>query len=158
MTLTSLFTQIANAIRAKDGTTGNIVASTFPGRILAIQTGVAGAKTAPAHVHDGVHGGETGQDITAIFYPISTAGQQYSVYVPPTILFLDQGYIRVEPPEGCSFGSLNYSLKEGVTVTITSTGFQVDVTKDCLKVSPGVNQANEGGAVAIVTLAEDEGT
>lgn len=39
MRLTSLFTEIANAIRAKDGTTGTIVASTFPARIQAIQTG-----------------------------------------------------------------------------------------------------------------------
>lgn len=39
MSLTALFTDIANAIRAKDGTTANIAASAFPGRISAIPTG-----------------------------------------------------------------------------------------------------------------------
>lgn len=39
MSLTSLFTDIANAIREKDETTGNIVALNFPERIRAIQGG-----------------------------------------------------------------------------------------------------------------------
>lgn len=38
MSLTSLFTDIADAIREKDGTTEDIVASDFPDRILAIPT------------------------------------------------------------------------------------------------------------------------
>lgn len=40
MSLSTLFTNIANAIRAKDGTTTSIMASDFPERISAIQTGV----------------------------------------------------------------------------------------------------------------------
>ena len=39
MALAELFTDIAGAIREKDGTTGAIVASTFPARIRAIPTG-----------------------------------------------------------------------------------------------------------------------
>lgn len=40
MTLTELFTNIANAIRGKDGTTGTIPATDFASRITAIETGV----------------------------------------------------------------------------------------------------------------------
>ena len=39
MTLTQLFTAIANAIRAKKGTSGTITASNFPTEIAGIQTG-----------------------------------------------------------------------------------------------------------------------
>lgn len=39
MSLQTLFTEIANAIRAKDGTTGTIAANTFPARIQAIPSG-----------------------------------------------------------------------------------------------------------------------
>lgn len=39
MALTDLFTNIANAIRTKDGTTGLIVANDFPTRILNIPSG-----------------------------------------------------------------------------------------------------------------------
>lgn len=39
MTLRELFADIADAIREKDGSTGEIVASTFPVRIRAIQVG-----------------------------------------------------------------------------------------------------------------------
>lgn len=40
MTLTELFTNIANAIRGKDGTTATITPTDFPNRISAIETGV----------------------------------------------------------------------------------------------------------------------
>lgn len=40
MTLTELFTNIANAIRGKDGTTATITPTDFPSRISAIETGV----------------------------------------------------------------------------------------------------------------------
>lgn len=40
MTLTQLFTAIANAIRAKKGTSGTITASNFPTEIASITTGV----------------------------------------------------------------------------------------------------------------------
>lgn len=40
MTLTQLFTAIANAIRTKKGTSGTIVASNFPTEIASITTGV----------------------------------------------------------------------------------------------------------------------
>ena len=39
MALTDFFTKIADAIRQKDGTTEQIIASTFPQRILDIQSG-----------------------------------------------------------------------------------------------------------------------
>lgn len=39
-TLSSLFTDIANAIRAKDGSSATIVADNFPAKILAIPTGI----------------------------------------------------------------------------------------------------------------------
>ena len=39
MTLVQLFTAIANAIRAKKGTSGTITASNFPTEIAGIQTG-----------------------------------------------------------------------------------------------------------------------
>lgn len=39
MTLTELFTGIANAIRSKDGTTATITAEDFPARITAIPSG-----------------------------------------------------------------------------------------------------------------------
>lgn len=44
MTLTELFTNIANAIRGKDGTTGTIPATDFASRITAIETGVDQSK------------------------------------------------------------------------------------------------------------------
>lgn len=40
MLLTDLLTNIANAIRQKDGTTDPVQVSTFPDRILAIPTGI----------------------------------------------------------------------------------------------------------------------
>lgn len=45
MTLTDLFTNIANAIRSKDGTTASIVASTFATRILALDIADGNMKT-----------------------------------------------------------------------------------------------------------------
>lgn len=42
MSLQTLFTEIADAIRAKDGTTGTIPANTFPARIQAIPSGGGG--------------------------------------------------------------------------------------------------------------------
>lgn len=44
MALTDLFNDIADAIREKDGTTAEIVASTFPDRIRAIPTGIGGVQ------------------------------------------------------------------------------------------------------------------
>lgn len=44
MGLTDLFGDIADAIREKDGTTAEIVASTFPARIRAIPTGIGGVQ------------------------------------------------------------------------------------------------------------------
>lgn len=44
MALTDLFNSIADAIREKDGTTAEIVASTFPDRIRAIPTGIGGVQ------------------------------------------------------------------------------------------------------------------
>ena len=44
MTLTELFTNIANAIRGKDGTTETIPATDFASRITAIETGVDQSK------------------------------------------------------------------------------------------------------------------
>lgn len=44
MALTDLFNGIADAIREKDGTTAEIVASTFPDRIRAIPTGIGGVQ------------------------------------------------------------------------------------------------------------------
>ena len=41
-TLSSLFTAIANAIRAKTGSTATIVADDFPEAITSIQTGFSG--------------------------------------------------------------------------------------------------------------------
>lgn len=47
MALADLFTDIADAIREKDGTTETIVANDFPARIQAIETG--GGATGLAH-------------------------------------------------------------------------------------------------------------
>lgn len=47
MALTELFTDIANAIREKDGTTEAIVASTFPARIRAIPAGGGSSSNPP---------------------------------------------------------------------------------------------------------------
>lgn len=44
MALTDLFNDIADAIREKDGTSAEIVASTFPARIRAIPTGIGGVQ------------------------------------------------------------------------------------------------------------------
>ena len=48
-TLSSLFTDIAEAIRSKDGTSDNIIADTFPDRIAAIDTDPSGDATATAN-------------------------------------------------------------------------------------------------------------
>lgn len=47
-TLVSLFNDIADAIRSKDGTSADIVADTFPDRIAAIDTDPSGDATATA--------------------------------------------------------------------------------------------------------------
>lgn len=68
-TLTALFTAIANAIRAKTGGSGQIVADTFPSAIAAIETGIQlPTLTNPGSAADLASGkqliGQTGEIIT----------------------------------------------------------------------------------------------
>ena len=82
-TLTSLFDDIADAIRAKDGTSAEIVADDFPTRIAAIPTGGGGATVEALQVN-------TNGTYTA---PTGTAYSPVTVAVPNSYTAGDEGKV-----------------------------------------------------------------
>lgn len=92
MALTDLFSDIANAIREKDGTTAEITASDFPDRIRTIPTGIGGVQLesisiAAPPLKTNYYAGETFDPTGMVVYANYSNGQ--SMYVNHSNLTFD---------------------------------------------------------------------
>ena len=81
MALTDFFTQIADAIRQKDGTTQPIVATDFPQRIFDIRSGGGGL---PSHIKTGT--------INLPEDSVSVTIEHGLGHVPSAIIFFDSTF------------------------------------------------------------------
>lgn len=127
-TLYSLFGDIADAIRAKDGTSAAVVADTFPDRILAI---------APA------------KNVQAYTTPVSTTSTTMS-NTNMKITVSKTGTYNIYLTAGCNrnTGTYNYRLQKGSTNLVSTTS--ISTTTGVGKVLK--NQSLKSGDVLTVGL------
>lgn len=148
MTLTDLFTNIANAIRTKDGTTEPIVANDFPTRILEIPSGgtsdnfATGTFTVAEDVritwsqysssyYAIPHGLETTPNVCAVW-------ADYSTVNPDTGYFLTSDFVQAVYVES-AFEKRTYTRAyNGTNGVVKDTGYANIIEPDSSNIKIGV--------------------
>lgn len=123
MALADLFNDIADAIREKDGTSAEIVASTFPARIRAIPTGIGGVQlesiaiTAPP-LKTAYYSGD-------VFDPTGMA--VYATYSNGQTMYVNHSNLTFDPSGPLEAGTTSITVKFQWGLKMASTFQEISV-------------------------------